>query len=73
MEQTPKANIRVDYQKCKPDQCSNDGACPAAEVCPVKALRQEEKNDFPFLHPSKFCRGCQVCAEKCPLQAIEKL
>jgi len=73
MEQQPKANIRVDYQKCKPSECSKDGSCPAAAVCPQKALRQEEKNDFPFLHPSKFCRGCQVCADKCPLNAIEKL
>jgi len=63
----PKAII--DYQKCKPDKCG-DGICNAATECPNKVLRQESRYEFPFSHPSHFCKGCAKCVSACPFQAI---
>jgi len=73
MEQPVPINIRVDYQKCDPKKCSLDGVCKSVMACPHKVLRQEDKNEVPYLNPSRFCKGCAVCAEACPLKAVEKI
>ena len=72
MDSPVPINIKIDYQKCDPKKCSKDGICPAVLACPHKVLRQEDKNEVPFLHPSRFCRGCEVCRDACPLKAVEK-
>jgi MinD superfamily P-loop ATPase len=63
--------IRIDYTKCKPEECSENGICLAIAVCEHKVLRQEEKFDRPFFHPSRYCHQCGLCAKECPLSAIE--
>ncbi|MBM4447164.1 MAG: hypothetical protein FJ023_07420 [Chloroflexi bacterium] len=60
----------VDYERCKPEKCG-DGICTAATECPNKVLRQEAAHEYPFSHPSRFCRGCAKCAQACPAGAIQ--
>jgi translation initiation factor RLI1 len=60
----------IDYQKCQPKKCG-DGVCAAAAECPNKVLRQEAAYEFPFSHPSHFCRGCAKCAQAYPAKAIQ--
>ena len=59
----------IDYKKCKPEECGN-GICAAAAACPNKVLRQEAHYEYPFSHPSRFCRGCATCVRACPFEAI---
>ena len=59
----------IDYQKCRPHKCGN-GICTAVMECPNKVLRQEDPYDFPFSHPSHFCKGCAKCVDACPFKAI---
>ena len=73
MEQIVPINIRIDYQKCDPRKCSEDGICKAVMECPHKVLKQEDKYEVPFLNPSRYCKGCGVCKEACPLKAVEKI
>jgi translation initiation factor RLI1 len=63
--------IRIDYSKCQPQKCSKNGECQAIKACQHKVLRQEEKFDPPFFHPSKYCHECGLCAKECPFSAIE--
>ena len=60
----------VNYEKCDPGKC-DDGVCAAMLECPNKVLRQEASYEFPFSHPSHFCRGCAKCVQACPLEAIQ--
>ena len=63
--------IRIDYKKCHPKECSEQGICQAIAVCKHKVLRQEEQFDPPFFHPSRYCRECGLCIKECPFSAIE--
>jgi len=66
----PLAAAAIDYQKCQPGECDN-GVCAAALECPGKVLRQEAPYEFPFSHPSRFCKGCAKCVEACSLAATQ--
>ena len=59
----------IDYGKCHPDKCEG-GVCTASLECPNKVIRQEVPYDFPFSHPSHFCKGCAKCATACLQKAI---
>jgi TPP-dependent indolepyruvate ferredoxin oxidoreductase alpha subunit len=65
----PGKRALVDYRKCDPSKCGDDGTCVAAAACTRKLLRQEEPFEPPMTDPSP-CRGCSDCARVCPLGAI---
>ena len=65
----PQPIATIDFQKCQPGECDG-GICSAMLECPNKVLRQESPYDFPFSHPSHFCRGCAKCVQACLLEAI---
>ena len=65
----PDPVASIDYKKCLPDKCNN-GPCYAVKECPNNVLRQEEPGEFPYSHPSRYCRGCAKCVEACPYNAI---
>jgi translation initiation factor RLI1 len=60
----------VDFNKCKPDRCSDNGLCPAVKACPRKLLKQDSPHEPPMMNPA-ICRGCTDCARACPLKAIK--
>ncbi|HEY91394.1 MAG TPA: 4Fe-4S binding protein [Dehalococcoidia bacterium] len=66
----PRKIALVDFPKCHPEQCSDDGLCPAAAACPHKLIKQEKPGDIPMTDPS-VCRGCATCAQACPFKAIK--
>ena len=59
----------VAFDQCHPDQCDNQGICPAVAACPRHLIRQEDPYDPPMMNPS-ICQGCRDCARACPLGAI---
>jgi len=48
--------------------CSQDHACPAAEICPNEALTQEG-TAAPTVDED-LCTECGVCVEECPTGAL---
>ena len=66
----PKKVVAVDYTKCRPDRCSDNGRCPAALVCEHGSLTQQNPYEEPEITPSKWCHGCAKCVQACPLKAI---
>ncbi|MBM3148652.1 MAG: hypothetical protein FJ022_04910 [Chloroflexi bacterium] len=66
----PQPQAAIDYAKCRPRECG-DGICLAAKECPNKILRQESAFEYPFSHPSRYCRGCAKCAQACPFGAVK--
>jgi len=58
----------VDYNLCRPGECPG-GECVAANNCPAKLLRQEERFAVPMPEPYS-CRACGDCVRACPLHAI---
>lgn len=65
----PNPTAMIDYQKCSPEKCDS-GVCAAMLECPKKVLRQEAPYEFPFSHPSHFCKGCGICVQACLFTAI---
>lgn len=70
MMQVARKMALLDYHKCNPAECNDDGICAAALACPSKLLQQEEPNLAPMTEPS-FCRACGDCVRACPMGAIE--
>lgn len=60
----------VDFSKCDPKQCSDDGICPAASACKRKLIKQEDPYDPPMTNPA-VCQGCRDCERACPAKAIK--
>ena len=65
----PNPIAMVDYGRCSPEKCDG-GVCAAMLECQNKVLRQEAPYEFPFSHPSRFCRGCAKCVQACLFEAI---
>jgi len=64
-----KATAVVIFERCKPDQCSKDGRCPALKECEFKVLKQESPGEPPYQFG--LCKGCGSCVTACPLEAIK--
>jgi MinD superfamily P-loop ATPase len=43
--------------------------CQAREVCRTKAILQIDRDEAPFIDPSR-CYGCRACIPVCPAGAI---
>lgn len=54
----------VDLQQCL--ACLK---CPAAKMCPTKALFKLDPED-PAAVEASLCNGCGRCLQACPFQAI---
>jgi Pyruvate/2-oxoacid:ferredoxin oxidoreductase delta subunit len=65
----PNPIARIDYQRHNAEKCDS-AACVGSLECPNQVLRQEALYEFPFSHPSHFCKGCGICVQVCPLEAI---
>lgn len=61
------ANYRV--PSVDADKCHTCKSCLARRVCRLQALRQFEAHELPYVDQT-LCRGCLVCAEECPFDAI---
>ena len=68
----PKPKASVDYNKCDPKSCSQDGVCPAAEACELNILKQDAPGEEPYT-TSAPCRSCFKCIGACPKKAIVKM
>jgi len=64
-----KPTATVIFDRCKPDQCSPDGRCPAVKVCEKRVLKQDAPGEPPYVFT--LCLACGDCIEACPLDAIE--
>lgn len=61
------ANYRVPLVDA--EKCHTCRQCVARKSCRLKALVQFEQNELPYIDQA-LCRGCLVCVEVCPFQAI---
>jgi len=69
----PKKVVAMDYNKCRPDGCGENGVCAASLVCEYGSLIQQNPHEEPEITPSKWCHGCAKCVQACPLKAIRML
>ncbi len=51
------------------DKCRTCRQCSARKSCRRKALVQFEQGEMPYID-QQLCRGCLVCVDECPFQAI---
>ncbi len=51
------------------DLCLRCDRCLARHVCRTKAILRIDRDEPPFIDPSR-CYGCQVCVAECPNGAI---
>jgi len=51
-----------------PDKCKICKLCKAREVCPAKAVEQEEPDEPYYINA--FCQGCGKCIVHCPHKAV---
>ncbi len=60
----------IDYDKCHPQECGN---FLCIRVCPVNRTNKEciteNESNLPEIS-EELCIGCQICAMKCPFNAI---
>lgn len=49
--------------------CLVCGKCQARDVCRTKAILQIDRDEPPFIDPSR-CYGCRACIPVCPAGAI---
>ena len=69
--QPKKEFALVDYETCKPDDCSpGDGICAAVEACTHKVIKQLDGVFEPPMVFQDMCMGCWDCIEACPLAAV---
>ena len=52
-----------------PEACDRSVACPAARVCPVKAIYREQLY-APSIVNQDICIGCSKCLNYCPAGAL---
>ena len=64
-----KPMAQVDYSRCRPDKCSDDGVCLSKKACPHKLLIQDAPGEAPY-RLVNMCRGCSDCVSACPFGAI---
>ena len=64
-----KASAVVIYNRCKPEECSVDGKCPALKACEYKVLKQDSAGEPPYAFT--MCKGCGTCVAACPLGALK--
>ena len=69
----PKKVAAMDYARCRPDECYENGVCAASLVCQHGSLTQQNTHEEPEITPSKWCHGCAKCVHACPLKAIMML
>ena len=62
------ANYRV--PQIDAARCQTCRQCLARKTCRLKALVQFEASELPYID-RELCRGCLVCVEECPFQAIQ--
>ena len=67
----PKPRVVADHRNCQPEQY-DEGICLAVLVCPHKILGQEAPYEMPDPNPA-MCVGCGICAQACPLKAIQMM
>ena len=70
-EQIKKRIAVIDYDRCQPEGC---GGYLCSRVCPVNRSGKEciivdEEQKRPVIS-EELCIGCQICAVKCPFDAI---
>lgn len=53
------------------DKCPQNHRCPAINICPVKAIVQNNF-DLPTVNYAK-CVNCKKCVSFCPMGAIQFL
>ena len=70
-EQGARAMIGANYRTPNIDaeKCRACKRCIARQACRLKALIQFEQNEMPYIDQT-MCRGCMVCLEECPFNAI---
>jgi NAD-dependent dihydropyrimidine dehydrogenase PreA subunit len=66
----PKKMVAVDYHRCQPEECGG-GVCLAVLACPQKVLKQPAPYEMP--EPVAVCVGCGICAQACPVKAIQMI
>lgn len=51
-------------------KCPHSHLCPLIALCPVEAISQKSIMDWPEIDEAK-CIECGVCADNCPMKAVE--
>ena len=64
-----KGSAMVIYKRCKPEQCSADGRCPAIAACEYHVLKQDSPGEPPYAFA--MCKGCGGCVPVYPKDAID--
>lgn len=66
----PRLNVIKGDKFAMPIQCRQCDDAPCANVCPVRAIKQENNT---IVVDEKACIGCKTCLMACPFGAIDLL
>ena len=66
----PRLNVIKGEKFAMPIQCRQCDDAPCANVCPVRAIKQENNT---IVVDEKACIGCKTCLMACPFGAIDLL
>ena len=66
----PRLNVIKGENFVVPIQCRHCDDAPCANVCPVRAIKQENNT---IVINEKDCIGCKTCLIACPIGAIDLL